>query len=242
MRLLLLVLFFFSTSELYAQARYTKIGVPPSETEWSHEEYEAAWKVLAQPSVRLPQFSNRHGKPVLERILSLSNLKELRDETLSLDDRIGAYQSIFSILDQMTEKYVTANKATPKWTSEQAALLEFSLRVGVVGVDLLQEKVASIPVKDIEQDQLKKVKEMGGEISRKFEEVERALSETELFTQAELLSLLVVMEETLPSIVKVTSSDTRFSMANHLTGHLGDAGAQGDALIQSMLKVLFPSE
>ena len=144
-------------------------------------------------------------------------------------------------MQDLSRKYEEANQATPRYPAEQAKALSFTLLLCEEGVILLQEKIASLSSDEMKGEKLKKVKAVGGEISKQFEEVELALSDTSVFSQKDIITLLEAMDETLPRISQVMSSDTRFSLANKLTGHLGDAGSKGDKLIQSMLKVLFPT-
>ena len=214
-------------------------GIPALSREWTGEDYLQVSKVLAQGRLPLPRVADETGRRFIQRLTDIENLSLFQNRTLPLQNRMPNFLSLMQAAGAISKQYLAASNQGIEVHEELALQQAFELRVAATGMELMEEFVPTIPKDEKYEVRMAGVKQAISGLTSMYVGAEMSLSETRLYTPADLTVLLKAMAETLPVVQKAFSADYRLELRRKMEAHQAAfPGAEDAKMLQQIIAAL----
>ncbi|MCL2012065.1 MAG: hypothetical protein FWG75_04675 [Cystobacterineae bacterium] len=222
---LALTFFAFITLPLaYAQnpkpSPYVEAGIPAPSRQWTGADFAQTFQILSSGSIALPRYSDRHGATLLRRMTAIENFSFYKSQSLPIQLRMQDYSVLMQSVSSLMKLYVAHSlKETASANPEMVSLMAFTLRACVVGLELTDEFLPTIPKDDKYATRMEGLKKMNSGITIVFVSAEASLSETNSFSSKDRALILETMAATLPTLKRAFAPDYKLELQQKLRKH-----------------------
>lgn len=200
----------------HAADAFLESGIPASSREWLGADYEIAVRILTSGKLKLPRFSDPQGSAILSRITATENFSFHRNKSLPLRSRFEDYLKLQESTNTLAKAYFAASLKGERVNKEVSRLLAFLLLASVVGVDLMDEFVPTIPRDDKYAVRMDGLRQFRSGLTTQFVGAEMTLTEANGFSSDDRSAILEAMGATLPKLKGAFAADVRIELARKL--------------------------
>jgi len=229
-------------SNVFAANKYLEAGIPASDRQWNGVDYLEAADKFSKGIVDLPTMADKEGTALFKRIVSVSNLELCKGKTTSPEIKIKTYMGILAGAQKIFIMYIEKRKYSEKMNDEISAFSSFILDAAVVGENVVNEFIPTIPKNDANYDKrMAGISKVGDAFTQIFVAAERSLSDTN-FTSSNINTIAIAMSRTLPVLKSRFSANFKEELKIKLTSRYKEAtDATLKNVLNAMINELAPS-
>ena len=209
-----------------------------SDREWNGADYLAVQKAIQKNPSLLPLMRQRRWNTFLFRLTNTENFSFNRNKDLPIGNRLNDYIQIQESTNAILKIYVNLASQGSDLHAETAAILSFTLRVGALGIDLVNEFLPTIPKDDTYEVRMQGLKKMNEGLATCFAGAEISLNETTFYLDGEIAQILQAMHDTLPTFKTVFTPEYTQELAQKLERHRKTFKGENLKRIEEMIVML----
>jgi hypothetical protein len=218
---------------------FLRAGIPAADREWRGSDYAAAAKAFGEAKTPLPRLSEREGRRLLERLLSVENFAFSHNKSLPFAPRMEDYLQLQEGANNILKLYVNQAAKGEVLHKELIRMVAFGLRVAALGVEMTDEFLPTIPKDNKYEIRMDGFRKMRSGMTTMFVGAETSLSEGKIYSQDDLSIMLEAMASTLPTLKSAFTADYRVELSQKLEAHKRDFKQKEDLKrIEQMLTEL----
>lgn len=224
-----------------SDAEWIAGGVPDPDRPWNSEDMTAAHEAISRVSKesggQLPRYKSPSGGRVFARIVSLENLAFMRNDSISLDERIAQGASLIESYVLVYYQYLTAAMSDDDYSAELTEMMIAVLKMEEELVTVMDQFVASLDDEVRESDFFKSgLAQMQEGIVESLEGSITVLRDDDTFTAAQLEKLANAIGETSPVLLAFLGEEH----VRKLSGEADETIAKTDnTVVQDALRESF---
>lgn len=196
---------------------YLQAGLPATSRDWTGADVRDAARVLASGKVRLPMYADPAGAQVLARLVSRRQLDMYRNPSIPVGSRFQDFMLLMEGTQSILMLYVPRT-GTEQTHSELASLMVGMLHHAVVGRELADEILASVPRDDHYPTRLAGLERLKRGLTQIFAGMMQSVGERNFYSDADVSLMLQGMADTLPGLKGSFTPDYLLELRSKLQG------------------------
>ncbi|MBO0763169.1 MAG: hypothetical protein J2P50_01050 [Hyphomicrobiaceae bacterium] len=192
---------------------------PPADDAWDGTSYRALAERVETEGLPLPTLSNAATKAVFERMVNPDNipLRMGLNQKLSVTIRFQRLDSALAPLDRLVHLYLTETQKGKPYAAELAKLTVYEFKVSAALLDLSEPYLSTLSSDKRYQVHVNYLEQVKDGARQLYSDLVQRMSETRLYSKSDILGMIGVALDGLPSYHPIFTSQDRQGLVEKLT-------------------------
>jgi hypothetical protein len=192
---------------------------PPHDEAWDGTSYRAVIQRVETEGLPLPALSDPATKPVFERMVNVDNipLRMGLNRELAVAIRFQRLDSALPAVHKLVVLYANEMKKGKPYAQELAKLMVYETKISAAMLDL-SEQYLTTRLKDKRyQVHVQYIEQVKTDARQSYSGLVEGMAETRLYSRADILQLIEVALDGLPSYLPILTDQDRQALVQRLT-------------------------
>lgn len=195
---------------------------PPIDEAWDGTSYRALVQRIEDKGLALPTLSDAATKPVFERMIDVANipLHMGLNRDLSVTKRFQVLDSALPEIHKLVALYLKETKKGKPYASELAKMMIYESKVSAAMLDISERYLATLKDDKRYQVHVNYLDQVRISARQLYSGLVQNMTETQLHSKSDILKLIKVAVDGLPSYQPLFTDQDRQELTQKLTQHI----------------------
>lgn len=201
---------------------------PPADDAWDGTSYRALAERVETEGLPLPALSNSATKAVFERMVNPDNipLRMGLNQRLSVTIRFQRLDSALPPIHKLVHLYLIETQKGKSYATELAKLMQYEFKVSAALLDLSEPYLSTLSSDKRYQIHVDYIEQVKSGARQLYSDLVERMSETRLYSKSDVLGMIGVALDGLPSYHPIFTSQDRQDLVQKLTQQISSTTDQ----------------
>jgi hypothetical protein len=192
---------------------------PPVDEAWDGTSYRAVAQRVETEGLPLPTLSNAATKPIFERMVNVDNipLRVGLNRSLSVTIRFQRLDSALQPIHKLVVLYSNETQKGKPYATELAKMMVYEAKVAAALLDLSEPYLSTLTKDKRYQVHVAYLDQVKSGARQLYSGLVQGMTETRLYSKADVLEMIGVAVDGLPSYLPILTPQDRRDLAQRLT-------------------------